>query len=382
MLRKSDNSKYVQAYRGLRGPAWRLALAAELPPNRMHRLVCEADPDVRDVHHFQQLCSRGDSGKSRAKAHYPAIAAAYGLNQDEAKCAAAKILTLGASQRGEIAARLDIEEDILEKWEGLVFDVRQGRDAVGWIHAQVIRPEQSRGNGQLASKMKAAVAGGPVVAQAILDLDSRMPVTAGEKLFDRKLTLHLKFDEAAELSLSTNREKMFFMKLYVELQSQENRLKLAERKLERRCAEARDKLELAKIRMEAVQQRKAARAAAHARCRRERELKKAKKQAQREYLAAQQRAQLRSEQKGAVARAAASPLSGLIWGSKVGSVPLTSMDDEMAKQARSESVPEETMPIGEEAARAAVGHWLDLHLRLTTGFSRRITCRFVASVRR
>lgn len=53
MLRKSDNEKYVQAYRGLRGPAWRLALAAELPPNRMHRLVCEADPDVRDVHHFQ-----------------------------------------------------------------------------------------------------------------------------------------------------------------------------------------------------------------------------------------------------------------------------------------------------------------------------------------
>ena len=29
MLRKSDNEKYVQAYRGLRGPAWRLGDGGE-----------------------------------------------------------------------------------------------------------------------------------------------------------------------------------------------------------------------------------------------------------------------------------------------------------------------------------------------------------------
>jgi len=203
--------------------------------------------------------------------------------------------------------------------------------------------------------MKAAVAGGPVVAQAVLDLESRVPVTAGEKLFDRKLALHLKFDEAVALPLRTDREKMFFIRRYVDLQMQENRLKIAERKLERRCDEARDKLELAKIRIEAVQQLEAQRAAAHARRRHEHELEKAMKQEQREYLAAQQWAQLRAEQKDANARAAASPLSALTWGSKFGSVPLMSMDDEMARQAKPESVPEETIPIGEEAARAAVG---------------------------
>ena len=84
----------------------------------------------------EQFCRRADSGQNRAKAHYPAIAGAYALNQDETKCAAEKILTLGGSQRAETAAQLDIEEDILEKWESLFFDVRQGRDAVTWIHAQ------------------------------------------------------------------------------------------------------------------------------------------------------------------------------------------------------------------------------------------------------
>ena len=113
MLKKSDNEKYVQAYRGLRGPAWRLALAAELPPNRMHRLVCEADADVRGVHHFQQLCSQGDRGLARAKARYPGVAATYTFNHDEAKCTATKILTLGGCERSEIATRLGVEEHIL-----------------------------------------------------------------------------------------------------------------------------------------------------------------------------------------------------------------------------------------------------------------------------
>jgi hypothetical protein len=101
---ESDQQQQLSAYRALRGPAWRLSRAAELPPNRTHRRVDAADPAVREVHHFQQLCREGDAGRTRAEARYPAIAGAYALNRDETKSEAAKILTLGDCPRGEIAA--------------------------------------------------------------------------------------------------------------------------------------------------------------------------------------------------------------------------------------------------------------------------------------
>jgi len=338
MPKTLGNEQHLEAYRGLRKPAWRLELAGRLPPHRKHRLVREADADVRAVHHFQLLRARGKSGKTRAEALYPAIAAAFALNQDEARCTAAKILTLGGCERSEIAARLGVEEQILEKWESLFFDVREWRDAVGWIHHHVIQPEYDRENGQLASKMKAATAGGPIVARAILDLESRVPVTAAEKLFDRQLALHLKLDAALELPLSTNREKMFFIKLYAQLQWQEKRLKLTERKLEKQCAEAHARQERTRIRLEMTEQRATARAAERARRQHERELVKAVVQQQCEHLAARRQDQLRAEQEAAAARAAASPLSALAWGSTGGSTALPSRDGGSGTQAENQPV--------------------------------------------
>jgi hypothetical protein len=250
-------------------------------------------------------------------------------------------------------------QHILEKWESLFFDVRQSREAVGWIQAHVIRPEQARGNGHLASRLKAAVAGGAVVARSILDLESRLPVTDGEKLFDRKLALHLKFDEAVALPLNTDREKMFFMKLYVDLQLRESRLDHAERQLERRCAEARAKLELAKMRQESARQR----SAANDRLRHERETEQARREAQREYLAAQRQARHDADRRAAAARAAASPLARLGWGATVGAAPERSGELPVAGRATSAARGRVAMTRGDTANRTAEGgavqNWKD-----------------------
>ncbi|NLX96911.1 MAG: hypothetical protein GXY83_12110 [Rhodopirellula sp.] len=104
------------------------------------------------------------------------------------------------------------------------FDVRQSLEAAGWIYTHVILPEGD--DSPLASRTKAALAGGPDVARAIVDLESHGAVTAGQKLFDRKLKLDLKLAEAVELPLATNREKMFFIKLNMDLMAREQRLEL------------------------------------------------------------------------------------------------------------------------------------------------------------
>ncbi len=70
-------------------------------------------------------------------------------------------------------------------------DVRGCRNAVGWFAAHVIGPELAAGRSELAAKLKLVAAVGPVGAQAVLDVGSRVPVTAGEHLFQRKLRLHL-----------------------------------------------------------------------------------------------------------------------------------------------------------------------------------------------
>jgi hypothetical protein len=68
MSRIFDNEKFLKPYRTFKGPAWRQKLADELPPDRHHQLVREAERDVRDLHHFRLLCAGGESGKEQAAA--------------------------------------------------------------------------------------------------------------------------------------------------------------------------------------------------------------------------------------------------------------------------------------------------------------------------
>jgi hypothetical protein len=333
---------YLREYCGLRGPAWRAEEAAKLAHGEEHSSVDGVDTHVMELHRFQRACSQGKAERARARAGCPAIAAACEFSQDDGAVACAKILTLGACQRSEIAERLGISEDTLEMWECLFFDVRTGLASTAWVQAQVIQPEIDRGDLELASKIKAAWAGGPTVAWGILDLGSRIPITVGEKLFDRSLTLHLNLDQAAAVPLQTNRAKIAFLKSCADLQLRERRLELEKQRFAQRCAEARDKHEEAKIRLEMTEQRAAAREAARVRRRLKLQLQKAKENESLMLLAARRQAQLQAEERAAVARAAACPLAALTWKSPVASDAPAAKGDAQDVQSEIESLREET----------------------------------------
>src|SRR5262249_15358552 len=195
------------------------------------------------------------------------------------------------------------------------FDVRAAREATGWVLAKVIQPEQQR-DCHLAAKLKFASAGGAAAARAILDAESRLSLRQGETLFDKKIRLHLKFDEAAQGSLDTDRKQLFFIRRQAELMHREKRLRLAERRLEQKCQEALRVQQLAERRLELRAQRDEQRAAQAASRQAERTRKRAERQAFQFRLRADSLARdgARQERKRAAQeRAATSALAQLRW---------------------------------------------------------------------
>jgi hypothetical protein len=106
-----------------------------------------------------------------------------------------------------------------------------------------------------------------------------VPLDQGERLFDQRLKLGLKFEEALQLPLTTDREKLRFIRLHAELRLGEQRAALATRRLEQRCAEALRKHKIAAARLELTRRREERRAQEAARRAAERERKQEEKQA-------------------------------------------------------------------------------------------------------
>jgi hypothetical protein len=127
---------------------------------------------------------------------------------------------------------------VVEAWEELFFDVRGSRRATSWVLNKVILPEGRAGNSALAAKMKCAFAGGPALARAILDVEAAAPVQEGANLFERRLQVELKFTEALEALLVTERGRLAFTKIYLEMKQREQRLELERRWLEQRAEKA------------------------------------------------------------------------------------------------------------------------------------------------
>jgi hypothetical protein len=207
---------------------------------------------------------RGTHHKERARRRFPDIAAAEALVRDATKCEQLKILVVGDCPVSEIAARTGISVSILEAWESIFFDVRAARDASDWVFRWVMVPLLQQGNGRLAAKLKFAYAGGPLAAKALLDAEARVPLKQGVRLFDQKLLLQVKFEEALQYPLNSNRDALNFIKMHADLMYQEKRLQLQERKLAQRSDEALAKQKLAERRLEVSAQRLAERAARRA----------------------------------------------------------------------------------------------------------------------
>ncbi len=296
------------------GPAWRSKVVDELLVEHSDRLLQACDEHVRRLYDYRRLCLRGPAGQEEAKALYPSVAGAGDVNRDQAKTAQLKIAMLGGLDGAEMAERFALTEAILREWELAFFDVRSvPAEAVAWIHLQVVKPEKNAGREDLAARLKLVASVGAVAARAVLDADSRLPPGVGERLFDERLRLNLKFLAAADMPIRSNREKMFFIKAHAAILAREERLRLAQRRLEEQCQRAREKHELAKLRLEMARERAEVQGIVRGQKERERILKEEAERRLREQKASRLRDQRLAEAQAARARAEASPLASLKW---------------------------------------------------------------------
>lgn len=299
--------------RDLRGPEWRWDLAAETLNDRQGLRLRRFGRDFCDVHHYRMLCEHSPVGRKQAFHLHPTIVAAERLNTDTVKTGHLKVAVLGELDPKEVCRQLNIDEAVFCAWEKTFFDARGCRSATGWIQIHVIQPEIAAGRGELAARLRMVSAVGPVAAQVILKADTRLPIREAQKLFERKLKLQLKFDAAVELTTDTDKSRMFFIGQHAKLLFEEKRLQHAREKLEKKCAEALNRHELAKIYAEIALEREQNRAAARARCDEGVALAKVGEQQSHELLVKRQREKEMAEQAALAARIAASPLGRLQW---------------------------------------------------------------------
>jgi hypothetical protein len=302
--------------RGRDGPIWRWKLAGTLGGTNSRRLLRLADPIVLEARDYLRRRDRGPEQAAKASTKYPRIAAAEQLSKDSAACDTLKVLVLGNCPPQEIGERLQLPVDTLLVWEELFFDVRAARHAVSWVHGNVILPEFKCGNGALAVRMQLAFAAGPVGARAALDAEARAPLDEAEQLVQQKLRLYLLFQQAIQMPLDTERDKFRIIKLHLDLLGREQRLRLAERKLEQRSGEALASQKAAEARLEFAREREEHRAQERARRAAEREQRREeiRLQALRRQAHLVARQQRREDRKRAAKeRAAGSLLAQLHW---------------------------------------------------------------------
>jgi hypothetical protein len=304
---------HTRRLRFLGGPDWRWRLAEQLENVHPACPVDQFDQYVLDASCYRALCRHGPAGVERARALYPTLAAAEALNSAPAMVAALKIAVLGDLPREEIAHLHGLDEAVIEIWELVFFDVRGSREAKSWVHSHVIRPELAAGDPELGARLKMAFAGGPGAVRAIFRADCGVPVDEGERLYDRRLLLNSKLDAALTLPLTTDREKMAFIRFYMDLELKEKRLELAERKFQQRCQEAVGRHELAKMRLDYARECAEVREAAKVRRAQQRAFEKAAAQQARAFALAERCKRLLAEEEAAAARALASPLASLTW---------------------------------------------------------------------
>lgn len=247
-----------KAHRGLLGPAWRMQLAQGFLGSQAPRHPGgNADRWLVDLCGYLGMARDGDAGLRRARSRYTTIFEACELQEQPEIVSQLRVMVMGDMTLAEIQKRLGVAIAVVEAWEQIFFDVRDLRSATTWLVTHVIEPERAAGNLELVSELKLALGGGLVAARAILDGNATLPMDEAERLFQQKLKLSMKFDQALEMPLKTNQDRMKYLKLYLQFELETKRLELASHKLQQQCATQRDRHELAKMRSELAAKRAA-----------------------------------------------------------------------------------------------------------------------------
>ena len=234
---KSKTFELSDMNRSFMGPACRLKEAERLASGGRPYGTRNADKLTRLTAAYLDLFRGGDDGPSRALKKYPEVAAAFRAWNDSATADQLRILVIANCPPEEIAARLQIDEQIIVIIEQIFFDVRWALDASDWVVCRVIIPEIRAGVFDLAAKLKLAFFGGPIMARAILDARVRLPFEESKRLFDREILLHVKMQEALEAPLEDG-ERIEFLKLYLQYDINRRRLELDKKKFAHQCEQA------------------------------------------------------------------------------------------------------------------------------------------------
>jgi hypothetical protein len=253
----TKTSMFVQMSRHLDGPGWRWELARRAATDGLSGPLAEADELIVHAAEYIRLTGQGEGGKFLALRKHTAIRSAVAAWCDPESQPHLKIMILADSERSDIAARVGLDEAIIATVESLFFDVRSALKAIGWVTCEVINAEERAGNVDLATRLRVAYFGGPLVAQLILDADDRIPVDEADRLFDQSTLLHLKVKAAMAVPLCTEQSLLEFTKLYLDYRHKSDKLELAKEKFRHRCEQDLRPQDVAKQQVDVANDREA-----------------------------------------------------------------------------------------------------------------------------
>lgn len=306
------NNFTLRHHRSLFGPAWRYELAQTSRPRYAFPVAGGGDPWLTNLLSYLTLNARG--AISAAQEKFPAIADAITLQSNADLTAKLKLMVLADMNLEVMHQLLDVPVATLQAWEAIFFDIRDLREATGWLAACVVERERKTGNTALAARMKLAISGGAVAVCAMLQNDVEIPLDEADRLFQRKLKLDLKLTEVLDLPIDSEQARLRFVEIYTEMHAETKRLELAGRKLDERCLHAREKYELAKLQAELALEREQRRTAQWRHAAEERQQRQAKRDRRQSQVQDLCKHQEHAERMALDARIAASPLAQLTWG--------------------------------------------------------------------
>ena len=304
-------------HRSFLGPAWRYELAKSLVSEATAELANSCDPLILEARDY--LIAVDKKGSAAAQLAYPSVSAAQELQADTDKTSKLMMMVLADMPRQEISQRVGLETAVLECWEGIHFDCRDLREATSWLGIHVIEEARRSGNLEMSSRLMLAIVAGPVAVRAMLDSDAGLPLGEADRLFERRVKLHLKVDMATEMVVSSPREAGEFLKRYMEMHVECERLKLAGEKLAQQCVRSHENHELEKLRIKLRRERVASQTAKRRQLLEKRQQRQAAAEATRKVAHELEANWQRAERQDQQLRLANSPLATLKWTSEVAS---------------------------------------------------------------
>ena len=213
MSNQESNVDWRTLWRWEFGPPYRWIVARDSVARKL-------PGPVPDDHWFRAAAAyhrqrRADPRPDSAAGRGSWIAAAEVIDRNLALSNQLKILVLGRMARSDMARLVALEELAIEAWEALFFDVRDCLEALGWLAAKVIGPAEDAGDDETAARMRLALQGGPVVAEQMLNADTKF--SDEMKLLILKTEVGIKASRAFDIALSTPKSAVQVFKIYSEM---------------------------------------------------------------------------------------------------------------------------------------------------------------------